>query len=262
MSTMPLISSASILRNRQKTSSCDLYELSIFLASWDFNAQGQFVSRPGLTRAGSSYSCSSRNVSTACQSRLLRSLSAQDIPFATMSPLSAANTSHTIRVRGVSPLPPCALRLRNTVKTIAALRHQRLSDRVHSMTVSSLKYLSRRAGPAIVEKALTICNSVYREPTVDMFEDISRNFDSKTFDSVIAVGGGSVIDMSKGLAVLGSFGGSVTDYDGFDKSPNKPDMKKFAIPTTSGTGSEVSDGVVVIDEQRNTKKVDLTIKIK
>ena len=63
-----------------------------------------------------------------------------------------------------------------------------------------------------------------------------------------------MIDMSKGLAVPGSFGGSITDYDGFDKFPTKPDMKIFAIPTTSGTGSKVSDRVVVIDEQRNTKK--------
>ena len=63
--------------------------------------------------------------------------------------------------------------------------------------------------------AFTICDSVDREPTVGMFEDISSRFDLKAFDSVIAVGGGSVIDMSRGLAVLGSFGGSIIDYDGF-----------------------------------------------
>ncbi len=103
--------------------------------------------------------------------------------------------------------------------------------------------------------SFTICDTVDHEPTVKMFEDISDRIDLKSFDSVIAVGGGSVIDMSKGLAVLGTFGGSIVDYDGFDKFPSKPDMKIFAIPTTAGTGSEVSDGVVVIDEQRNTKFV-------
>ena len=99
----------------------------------------------------------------------------------------------------------------------------------------------------------TIYDSVEREPTVKMFNDISASFDLKAFDSVIAVGGGSVIDMSKGLAILGSFGGSITDYDGFNKFSRKPDMKIFAIPTTAGAGSEVSDGVIVLDEERNTK---------
>ncbi|MFC1495774.1 iron-containing alcohol dehydrogenase, partial [Thermodesulfobacteriota bacterium] len=108
----------------------------------------------------------------------------------------------------------------------------------------------------------TICDSVNQEPTVKMFDDISSRIELRAFDSVIAVGGGSVIDMSKGLAVLGTFGGSITDYDGFDKFPTKPDMKIFAIPTTSGTGSEVSDGVVVIDEERNTKFVVISDNIR
>jgi alcohol dehydrogenase class IV len=107
-----------------------------------------------------------------------------------------------------------------------------------------------------------ICDSVGREPTVGMFDDISSRFDLKSFDSVIAVGGGSVIDVSKGLAILGTFGGSITDYDGFNKFPSRPDMKIFAIPTTAGTGSEVSDGIVVIDEKRNTKFVVISDNIR
>ena len=107
-----------------------------------------------------------------------------------------------------------------------------------------------------------VCDAVRQEPTVAMFDNINRSYNLKSFDSVIAVGGGSVIDMSKGLAVLGSFGGRITDYDGFDKFPGKPDMKIFAVPTTSGTGSEVSDGVVVIDEERNTKFVVISDNIR
>ena len=101
----------------------------------------------------------------------------------------------------------------------------------------------------------TVCDAVDKEPTVAMFDSIAKSLDLRSFDSVIAVGGGSVIDVSKGLTILGTFGGSITDYDGFDKFPAKPDLKVFAIPTTAGTGSEVSDGSVVIDEQRNTKFV-------
>jgi alcohol dehydrogenase class IV len=101
----------------------------------------------------------------------------------------------------------------------------------------------------------TVCDSVDKEPTVAMIDSIAKSLDLRSFDSVIAVGGGSVIDVSKGLTILGTFGGTITDYDGFDKFPAKPDLKVFAIPTTAGTGSEVSDGSVVIDEQRNTKFV-------
>ena len=107
-----------------------------------------------------------------------------------------------------------------------------------------------------------ICDSVDREPTVAMFDEISSGFDLKSFDSVVAVGGGSVIDMSKGLAIIGTFGGRITDYDGFDKFSSRPEMKIFAIPTTAGTGSEVSDGVVVIDEDRNTKFVVISDNIR
>ena len=108
----------------------------------------------------------------------------------------------------------------------------------------------------------SVCDSVGSEPTVAMFDEISSSYDLKSFDSVIAVGGGSVIDVSKGLAILGTFGGRITDYDGFNKFPSRPDMKIFAVPTTSGTGSEVSDGVVVIDEERNTKFVVISDNIR
>jgi alcohol dehydrogenase len=101
----------------------------------------------------------------------------------------------------------------------------------------------------------SLCDAVDREPTTDLFQSITAGLDLESFDAIIAVGGGSVIDVSKGLAVIGTFKGVITDYDGFDKFPSKPKMKIFAIPTTAGTGSEVSDGVVVIDKQRNTKFV-------
>jgi alcohol dehydrogenase class IV len=107
----------------------------------------------------------------------------------------------------------------------------------------------------LLDISFTICDAVDKEPNVGLFELIAGRLDLKSFDSVIAVGGGSVIDVSKGLAVISTFGGTITDYDGFDKFPVKPNMKIFAIPTTAGTGSEVSDGAVVIDEQRKTKFV-------
>ena len=109
--------------------------------------------------------------------------------------------------------------------------------------------------------AYTICDEVTIEPTVRLFEDIVNELDLKKFDSVIAVGGGSVIDVSKGLSIIAKFGGSIRDYAGHDKVPGHPDWKSIAIPTTSGTGSEVSEGSIFIDESVQTKILVLSLNI-
>ncbi len=107
----------------------------------------------------------------------------------------------------------------------------------------------------------TICGDVTMEPTVKLFDAIVDKLDLESFDSIIAVGGGSVLDVSKGLALIASFGGHISDYAGFNKVPGVPKQKIITIPTTSGTGSEVSDGVVLIDEERETKFLVISKKI-
>jgi alcohol dehydrogenase class IV len=107
----------------------------------------------------------------------------------------------------------------------------------------------------------TVCDEVTIEPTVALFEDIVNKLDLKKFDSVIAVGGGSVIDVAKGLTVIAKFGGSIRDYAGFDKVPDYLDWKSIMIPTTAGTGSEISEGVVLIDESIQSKILVLSLKI-
>ena len=74
-----------------------------------------------------------------------------------------------------------------------------------------------------------------------------NNLDLKSFDSFLAVGGGSVIDVAKALAIIAQFGGHIRDYSGINKVPAPLERKVLAVPTTSGTGSEISDGAVFID---------------
>ncbi len=107
----------------------------------------------------------------------------------------------------------------------------------------------------------TICGDVTQEPTVKMFDALVAKLDLESFDSIIAVGGGSVLDVSKGLALIATFGGHISDYAGFNNVPGVPKQKIIAIPTTSGTGSEVSDGVVLIDEEKETKFLVISKKI-
>lgn len=71
-------------------------------------------------------------------------------------------------------------------------------------------------------------------------------------DLLIAVGGGSSIDLAKIIAMLLTHGGHPSDYYGENKVPGKV-MPIIAIPTTAGTGSEVSPVAIVTDDKLNMK---------
>ena len=118
---------------------------------------------------------------------------------------------------------------------------------VKSLEHSGLEYLLR--------------DDVTEEPTVGFFETLVENLDLKDFDSILAVGGGSVIDVAKGLAVIAQFGGRIRDYGGLDKIPEPLTRKIIAVPTTSGTGSEISDGIVLIDEKIQSKFLVLSTRL-
>lgn len=71
-------------------------------------------------------------------------------------------------------------------------------------------------------------------------------------DVLIALGGGSVIDAAKGVAILAANGGDILDYAGSDKA-TMPIPPLVVVPTTSGTGADVSQFCIVTDTTRNTK---------
>ncbi|MGY9048472.1 hypothetical protein P775_02765 [Puniceibacterium antarcticum] len=71
-------------------------------------------------------------------------------------------------------------------------------------------------------------------------------------DLVIGIGGGSCLDMAKCVAILLTHGGTPQDYYGEFKVPG-PVMPLIAIPTTAGTGSEVTPVAVLSDTERKLK---------
>lgn len=71
-------------------------------------------------------------------------------------------------------------------------------------------------------------------------------------DGIIALGGGSVIDAAKGVAILASNGGHILEYEGIDRA-TRPLPPVVAIPTTAGSGSDVSQFCIVNDPARHTK---------
>lgn len=71
-------------------------------------------------------------------------------------------------------------------------------------------------------------------------------------DLLVAVGGGSPMDTAKGIGVIQANGGSIADYEGLD-AVSKPITPLIAVPTTAGTGSEVTFWSVITDTARSFK---------
>lgn len=71
-------------------------------------------------------------------------------------------------------------------------------------------------------------------------------------DSIIAIGGGSSMDVARGINIVRVNGGSIIDYTDPEKSI-APCGGMIAVPTTAGTGSEMSNALVVTDERSEQK---------
>lgn len=71
-------------------------------------------------------------------------------------------------------------------------------------------------------------------------------------DAILGIGGGSVIDAAKAVALLVSNGGEIQFYEGVD-TITKPLPPMVMIPTTAGSGSEVSQFSIIVDSKRKVK---------
>ncbi|MFN7875607.1 MAG: iron-containing alcohol dehydrogenase [Pirellula sp.] len=84
------------------------------------------------------------------------------------------------------------------------------------------------------------------EPSIEIAERATQKARETDAKGVIGIGGGSNMDVAKIVAVLLKHGGKPADYFGFDRVPGSI-TPLIAIPTTSGTGSEVSHSAVLTD---------------
>lgn len=89
-------------------------------------------------------------------------------------------------------------------------------------------------------------------PDIEIVENAAKAFVESGCTSIIALGGGAPMDTGKAVGILARYGGKATDYEGLSKVPG-PIVPLIAIPTTAGTGSEVSASTVVTDPERNFK---------
>lgn len=95
-------------------------------------------------------------------------------------------------------------------------------------------------------------DGVKPNPTVDIVNEATAVFQRANCGAILAIGGGSAIDVAKAVSILSANGGNIEDYNGYNKS-KKAGTPVIAVNTTAGTGSEVTRAYVVTDEKIKSK---------
>ncbi|MDO9229509.1 MAG: iron-containing alcohol dehydrogenase [Syntrophales bacterium] len=91
------------------------------------------------------------------------------------------------------------------------------------------------------------------EPPIELADEGAKIAIRKKCDGVVGIGGGSAMDLAKAIAVLAANKGKAEDYLGLNKIPG-PGLPKIMVPTTAGTGSEVTFTAVFIRKKLKKKE--------
>ncbi len=97
-----------------------------------------------------------------------------------------------------------------------------------------------------------IFDNTVPEPTVSSIQAGVEKARAGNYDCIIALGGGSPIDSAKAIAILAKHGGVMQDYR-FPRMVKEQGLPVIAIPTTAGTGSEVTKFTIITDETNDEK---------
>ena len=101
---------------------------------------------------------------------------------------------------------------------------------------------------------------VLPDPATEVVDAAVAVYKDCQAQALVALGGGSPMDVAKAVGVQARYGGSITEYEGADKVPGEI-VPIIAIPTTAGTGSEVTPFSVITDTSRNYKLTVYSYKI-
>jgi alcohol dehydrogenase class IV len=117
------------------------------------------------------------------------------------------------------------------------------------------------AGP-LVERlsaaglAVEVFGDVQPDPTLENVNGALDALRAHEADGVVAIGGGSPMDTAKAAAVASTNDGDLRDFAGYHQVPNQG-LPLVAVPTTAGTGSEVTRVAVITDTERDVKMMML-----
>ena len=99
---------------------------------------------------------------------------------------------------------------------------------------------------------LVVFDGVKPDSGSDLIMEAASRLRACDADAVVGIGGGSSLDTAKAVAAMGTNSGSILDYAGLHKIVNRP-LPMVAIPTTAGTGSEVTLWSVFTDDGKKIK---------
>ena len=106
---------------------------------------------------------------------------------------------------------------------------------------------------------VVLFDKVRENPTTKCVDDCVAAAKAAGVDTLVGLGGGSSMDTAKGCNFILTNGGRMQDYWGVGKA-TKPMLPFVAIPTTSGTGSELQSAALIADEQTHQKMACLDPK--
>lgn len=112
--------------------------------------------------------------------------------------------------------------------------------------------LTKKIEKSLGSKCVGVFDEVPSDSGVHTVHAGTQFASSRGADSLISVGGGSVIDTAKGMSILLKEGGSLLDYQGFQVL-TRPQTPHISIPTTAGSGSEVTYAAVIKDHEKRQK---------
>ena len=107
-----------------------------------------------------------------------------------------------------------------------------------------------KAAPGI---SVTLFEKPAGEPTIQMVDDSTAAFKAAGSDVLVALGGGSVIDTAKAARLCAQLGCTFREFQAQAPVYPAPTLPLVAIPTSAGTGSEVSGGSVISDPEAGRK---------
>ncbi|MDA1866962.1 iron-containing alcohol dehydrogenase [Bacillus thuringiensis] len=153
-------------------------------------------------------------------------------------------------------MPKSVLYGRNSLEKLGE-QSKKLGKRAFIVTDTIMEKLGyvEKCIQQLNKKSITVStyNKVDAEPTnIHVLEALSLCKEEKC-DFIIGIGGGSCIDAAKAVAVLYTNGGEVEDYVQKDIEIESNPLPLIAIPTTSGTGSEVTSVAVITNKKTDVK---------